>query len=386
MKCKFRKKIWDSEFDKTVVFRCPEQTVKDGFCIFHHPKYWKKNKKQVREAFHEKLENAREDRNKLLCIGYNLPSVKIRGEFRSSLYFSWTKFHGRSNFSHARFFRDVSFAHAEFSKEADFSHTSFSGLADFFRVRFRQKARFEMAKFSGRVFVTRLQGKLRNDPGKPRNVPTLFFLNVEFEKPEMVLFDDFNLARTSFQYTDVSKINFGERLTWGSERRIFDEKLADRGEPFVIYEVVANVYRRLRRNFESRMHYSEAGRFFVGEMECKRKNVQTKNPILRWVRVNILSALAWYKYMSKYGESYSRVIAWMVLTPTLATLLTTLIQMPRLDHFLTVIWQNLQDYVFAVLQLKTDNLQELALRTLSLLLMAQLYISLRRQFERRYKD
>jgi hypothetical protein len=374
----FKDRYWDFESDGFVEFKCSEQAKKDDFCIFHHSEYWKENEKLVRERFYEKVEAARRNKEKLVCRRYNLPSINVTEEFESSVYFSRTKFHGKANFSNTKFSRAAGFAHAEFSEDADFSHTSFSGTADFFHAKFSKEAKFERARFSESVFFTKLQKGSKDGP-------VLYFIDAKFEKPELVWFDEYDLGNTSFLYTDVGKINIGERVTWGSDRRIFDERRADRGEHGVHYGVVATVYRRLRQNLESKMRYTEAGRFFVGEMECKRKNVKIKNPVLRWIRTNILSALAWYKYMSKYGESYSRVILWIPLTPTVAALLKTVTETLHPHQFITNLLQNLQNYIFAFFQLKTDTPEELALRIISLLLMGQLYISLRRQFERRYK-
>lgn len=378
-KCKFKDRYWDFESDGFVEFKCSEPAIKDDFCVFHHPRYWKGHKKQVREKFYEKVEAARRNKKKLLCRGYNLPSIEVTGEFESPFYFSRVKFHGKVSFSKTKFSREVSFPHAEFSEEAVFSHVEFSGTADFFRAQFSRKAYFDFARFSEKAFFTRLRKDSNN------NDPVLYFQNVEFNKPELVMFDQFNLANTSFLYTDVSKIDIGEKVSWGSDRRIFDERRADKWEFPPPYEVVATVYRRIRENLESKMRYTEAGRFFVGEMECKRKNVRIKNSVLRWIRVNILSALAWYKYMSNYGERYSRILLWIFLTPTVAAILTTLTQTLQSHQSISNLLQNLQNYLFALFQLKADKPIEFALKIIGLLLMGQLYISLRRQFERRYR-
>lgn len=377
--CRFKDRYWDFESEGLVEFKCSEPAIKDDLCIFHHPEYWKENEKQVRERFYEKVETARRNRKKLVCRGYNLPSIEVTGEFKSPIYFSRTKFHGKASFSKTKFSREASFPHAEFSEEADFSHASFSGTADFFRAEFSGKAYFDFARFSDKAFFTRLRKGSSNDP-------VLYFQNVEFDKPELVMFDEFDFVNTSFLYTDVSKIDIGEKVSWGSDRRIFDERRADKWEFPPPYEVVATVYRRIRQNLESEMRHTEAGRFFVGEMECKRKNVKIKNSVLRWIRVNMLSALAWYKYMSNYGESYSRVLLWILLTPIVPAILTTLTQTLHPHQFVDRLLQNLQNYMFGFFQLKADNSIEFALKIMGLLLMGQLYISLRRQFERRYKS
>lgn len=406
-KCKFKHNMlyWDFQLEGFVTFKCFEPAIEEGLCIFHHPKYWNKNEEELRERFYEKVERVRKNGKKLLCVGYNLPSIEVRTEFKNAVYFSWTKFHGKAKFSEAKFFKEACFPNAEFFDQANFSHAHFSGVADFFCAKFFKEARFYRTKFSERAFFTELRKgsednqtfsteDLLNDVKlksivalrkASRRDPTLSFLDTEFDKPELVRFNGFNLANTSFLHTDVSGINIGENVSWGSDRRIFDERRADMGERGVTHDVVATVYRRLRQNLESKMRYTEAGRFFIGEMECKRKNVKIKNPILRWTRTNILSALAWYKYMSNYGESYSRVILWILLTPNAAALFAAVTQTSHPQQFITNLLQNIQNYLLAFFQLKTDKAIELALRIISLLLMGQLYISLRRQFERRYK-
>jgi hypothetical protein len=405
-KCRFKHNLlyWDFDLERFVEFKCSESAKKDGFCVFHHPEYWKDNEKQLRERFYEKVERVRRNGKKLLCIGYNLPSMEVEGEFKSAVYFSWAKFHGKADFSHANFFKEACFPNAEFFDQANFSHAHFSGVTDFFCAKFFGRTTFYRANFSERAFFTELRKGSEGDQtfstedllndAKLKSIsalrkeasqrdPTLFFTDVEFDKPESVRFNGFDLTNTSFLHTDVSRINIGENVSWGSDRRIFDERLADMGERGVTHDVVATVYRRLRQNLESKMRYTEAGRFFIGEMECKRKSVKIKSFVLRWIRTNVLSALAWYKYMSNYGESYSRVFLWILLTPTVAAILATIAQTQH--QFMTSFSQNLQNHYFAFFQLKTDNVVELALRIISLLLMGQLYISLRRRFERRYK-
>lgn len=114
---------------------------------------------------------------------------------------------------------------------------------------------------------------------------------------------------------------------------------------------VAQVYRRLRESFERDKRYHEAGDLFIGEMESMRLrplfrgwfqerrerlrseleelNKGTKRGGLRrawvefkirlysclaWLKVNVFTALAWYKHLGLYGESYVQPILWSLLT------------------------------------------------------------------------
>ena len=76
------------------------------------------------------------------------------------------------------------------------------------------------------------------------------------------------------------------------------------------------VYRNLRENYEFRLRYNEAGKFFIREMELKRNYHEVissdgKGIIIkknRWPR-RILSLTGLYYHFSTYGES--------ILKPTL---------------------------------------------------------------------
>jgi hypothetical protein len=58
LKCKYELEYYDHFSKKPEIFRCGEDAVKDGYCIFHHPEYWKEHKDEVREKFMYKVEDA----------------------------------------------------------------------------------------------------------------------------------------------------------------------------------------------------------------------------------------------------------------------------------------------------------------------------------------
>lgn len=434
--CKYKTKYYDYSAQKEVTFRCRKRAVRDGFCIFHHPEYWKESPKEVSDEFYKKIESALKGNQRLLCIGYNLPDITLYSRnFPSQVYFVGSTFQGIANFSLATFiethfgeavflkeanffgakftygdfnnatfhrrasfykaefvtanfsrtkFQETSFRTAKFVREANFIGAKFQGQASFIETTFQGLVYFREAKFAAGAEFVALQGL---------PFPILDFQHVTFDNAEKVHFNYVDLSNTSFVGTDVSRVGIGEKVEWKAKKS-FDESIADKD--LVPYETVATVYRRLRQNLESKLRHTEAGHFFIAEMDVKRKNVKIKNRVLKWLRTNIFSALAWYKYFSNYGESYQRVILWIVLTPLLAAFLTTLSTTPLslppnseaivegLTQFSTIFQEHLRNYILAFFQLKTDNMKELAVRILSLLFMGQLYIALRRQFERKY--
>jgi hypothetical protein len=69
------------------------------------------------------------------------------------------------------------------------------------------------------------------------------------------------------------------------------------------YDLIAELYQQLKKNYDDKRDYSTAGDFHYGEMEMKRLSSPQRNPVLRWLYRN-LGLVAWYKYASDYGESY----------------------------------------------------------------------------------
>jgi hypothetical protein len=79
-------------------------------------------------------------------------------------------------------------------------------------------------------------------------------------------------------------------------------------------------YRSLKENYEYRHRYNEADKFFIREMELKRKYKQVVSPKddgfeikqNNWFRRNLFSFTGLYYHLSRYGQDYLR--------PALATL------------------------------------------------------------------
>jgi uncharacterized protein YjbI with pentapeptide repeats len=447
--CKYEDSYFDHDSGAVVPFRCEEADEKDGFCIFHHPEIWKEKPRQIRRKFLEKVRLNMQGKEKLLCIGYNLREVTLKEVVQNPAYFNNSIFHGKihlsgatfsqgvyflgatfsegvyfteakftkgANFSgatfreearftratftepayfrRAMFAQEVDFGRAKFNKGASFIHATFTKRADFSGATFNQKAIFvattfnEEAAFTNATFtkMARFRSLRAVKNALVDHSPILVFENVTLDDPKHVHFDRFDLSNTSFVATDVSQISIGEKATWHLNKKLLDERRAEKGD--FTHEKAATVCRRFRQNLECRLRYNEAGHFFVREMDIKRRNVKTKSRALRWLRTNVFSALAWYRYFSNYGESYQRIIPWIIFTPLTAAFLTTVLTTPISCP--TQLASNLQNYIknylYAFFQLKSDNYAELSVRILSLLLMGQLYIALRRQFERRYPE
>jgi len=71
------------------------------------------------------------------------------------------------------------------------------------------------------------------------------------------------------------------------------------------YRLIAEIYQRLKKNYDEHRDYWTAGDFHYSELEMKRLYSPHPNRVLRWLH-RTLGLVAWYKYGSEYGESYVR--------------------------------------------------------------------------------
>lgn len=141
-----------------------------------------------------------------------------------------------------------------------------------------------------------------------------------------------DMSFVEFRGTDLSHIDFSG-ATWRTigQRKVLYEEVGLReqiaGRPYEVYaeaDEVAASYRGLRKQYEDRLAYHEASDFHVGEMEMRRlagfdpwsepfgrfrRARRMVRSIRFWYR-RYCSFTAMYSYLSRYGESYVRPIAW----------------------------------------------------------------------------
>ena len=95
------------------------------------------------------------------------------------------------------------------------------------------------------------------------------------------------------------------------------------------YRVLEELYQKLKRNYDDQADYRTAGDFHYGELEVMRLRSHRKNRVLRRLHT-YLGLVAWYKYISEYGENYLRPgLLWL---PVTLLLFTFLYPVGGLDH------------------------------------------------------
>jgi hypothetical protein len=121
---------------------------------------------------------------------------------------------------------------------------------------------------------------------------------VAFDQPAAVAVSQVNLGRCFLVGTDVEPLTL-EDIAWAEQpRRPLGRRMAVRDEEAArtpeALAATGRLYTRLRRNAERGERQAEAGDFYYGEMEMRRRG---QPPLLRTI-----SLLALYKYLSGYGE------------------------------------------------------------------------------------
>jgi len=256
-------------------------------------------------------------------------------KFRHHAQFFKTSFIGRADFFDAEFEQDAYFLRATFQREASFWATRFAASADFSHAKFLESAEFRYTAFCQRE----------------ARFPGPIFSFTEFTRPEMVNFCKADLSQALFHDCDVTKVNFSS-VIWatrkGSSKRMAFEEIVELGTPYASslwtegedpnerdYVVIAELYQRLKKNYDERKDYWTAGDFHYGEMEMQRLALPAAGPIARFLcwllagRFGVtqkgleafrrwwhqqLSLVAWYKRASEYGENYIRPLNCLALT------------------------------------------------------------------------
>lgn len=265
--------------------------------------------------------------------GANLKEVEFgNSDFQQAADFRDMAFGGDANFHGAKFKGWVSFLSAAFYAGAYFSATifekktifldsTFCGRANFWRAVFGDEAWFGSSAFqyvleedsmlvSHRMSLA-LEVESLNNTSFQKDVD---FTAVTFSKPSKVYFQKIDLSRFRFLQTDLREVHFSDEQ-WGKARgriSVYDEIGGVPHSDKLDYPLIAQIYKRLRANYETNLRYSEAGDFYIGEMEMTRRaerSVFKKLPLL------------FYKVISNYGESYYRPLCWIAVILLLFPLL-----------------------------------------------------------------
>jgi uncharacterized protein YjbI with pentapeptide repeats len=230
--------------------------------------------------------------------------------FHGECLFMIAEFADRVLFPNAAFLDDVDFGGAKFFKAALFPGSVFEQNALFSSVDFSGETKFEKAVFSSAYFNnTRFSDSVNfYETDFAEHVS---FLHVDFDVEEKAKFHKTNLTKASFLYTDVSKLNFLDPEWPIVKGKLFNRRACYDETENKDYPAIESVYRQLKHNYEENRNYPVAGDFYIGEMEMRRKNPNT--------RKTEKLLFDCYKVLGLYGESFKLPVFWFIILLTFST-------------------------------------------------------------------
>ncbi|MFA5869032.1 MAG: pentapeptide repeat-containing protein [Candidatus Bathyarchaeia archaeon] len=331
--------------------------------------------------------------------------------FKGSAGFDGATFKGHAGFDGATFEGDAGFDGATFKGSAGFNGATFEGHARFNETTFEGDASFNTTNFNGLTTYklisvhkvidftyTRISSLFNlevNQWIKDNTDDSIQLSLIKIRRPSfsnggriiitgnMGKYEGNHLSGISFINSELINVEFLDdkwiRLNPSERKKSVDEILLDlktKGRieaDDVSAANTAQLYRRLRDNYEETKRYEEAGDWFLGEMEIRRKH--DPSPATR-----ILHTI--YYILAKYGESVLLPFVWSILTISMTTIyLTSSRSITSIDKMLT---EALLDAFLMFLPFKTpDSYLSLFLHMVGALLLSLHYIALRRKLERR---
>jgi uncharacterized protein YjbI with pentapeptide repeats len=330
--------------------------------------------------------------------------------FKQGVYFRGSDFKGAIHFVNTHFLRECNFADAVFHGETDFERSIFGDWVSFSDTTFIKDVNFLRATFKNTVYLNNtvfeemvnLKHSVFENAmilGADKSESNIFmheadFRSVVFSNPSKIRFKKIDLSKVRFLETDVRGIHFID-VNWNKEKgkgryQVFDEVSPNPDNNKFDYELIAHLYRQLRANYEENLRYSEAGDFYIGEMEMRRKAETSffkKLPIIL------------YKAISNYGESYYRPLCWILTILLLFPIFFMIAGIQPVNHEQTTMTaEKIKDYptsfwysmsVFSFIREKKcttiNNWGDALFVTESILspiMLAFLLLALRRRFKR----
>jgi uncharacterized protein YjbI with pentapeptide repeats len=361
--------------------------------------------------------------------------------FEKGAIFMDTKFREQANFRQFIVKNHCSFKSASFDDSADFSAAVLAGGCSFYRTTFNN-AYFKRTVFLGNAWLgARFNGiaefertLFQRDPLDLDDLDTLARAS-DLHKVSITSFEsaivpesgevrfvqpiehkpwnnnesvtvNWGINRVSFLNADVERFNFQD-VEWGRHkgRRIMIEELVmgKRGvlggtvkSENITADQVRQAYARVRKNQEAAMRYAEAGDFFIGEMEMRRRSLRERGRHQAMERL----VLWLFSNLANYGESIARPILWTFVFIGLFSVLRVITgehqTLPVQTYWnqtgvfsrlqtAPISWnESLLRSVAAFFQLRSpDYWTDATERILSIPILGSLFIALKRKFERK---
>ena len=319
-RCEY-KTIYSDLEGNSIPWECPHPAINgknedDGkrYCIFHS----RDEDKDIYE-FYDRFREVY-NTNEHIFIGFVFPKDF---DFKKTISEEEVLKFNNVNFYDAEIKGQADFKDTEFSGGAYFRRATFSGEAFFIRATFSKRVSFREATFSGHSYFDRARFLeksrviFRGETFKDDAMAS--FQNMNIEEKASLSFNGVNLNRVRFLRTDLERIEFKEvywtnekyKSKWNWKRKmIYDDtfqsgtiiKRKGNKDHYPVYQL----YNQLIKNYESTNRHHEAGDFFAGMMDMRRRGSFDRK-IFSWIMLHF------YKATSEYGERPIRVLGWIIL-------------------------------------------------------------------------
>lgn len=395
--------------------------IRDGRCIFHLEDKTEAEADEFEKSFTQELERLKQTETQIDLMGFIFTKrISFQTVFTKNVYFNQAtfkqdvdftsaEFSGNAMFGGAKFLGNASFDEAKFSDFAWYDGAEFSGDAEFTGTKFletdfRRSTFSHAAIFTGCSFGNLADFGFATFDGQAQFVkgekdeadPILLFYSVTFKMPRATQICGYPLSKISFAAADITDILLVP--TKGDQDRILDEILINRppstsgndpldeakrtiGGLVSSYGLIAE-YKLIRKCLESNRMFTEAADIFVREMKLSRKR-------LTWRDSGEIITHQLYSWVSRYGESINR--------PVVISLVTIFLNAAIIQYAYSCgvpdLWTYLAAMTSVFFQIKSfkdfpflSNVPltlEILLRLMSVALLGNFYIALKRRLERK---
>lgn len=311
--------------------------------------------------------------------------VFVMSNFRNGANFYESIFLKWANFSNAHFGQSSFLPGMRCFDRVIFSNSSFIGKTEMSRCEFIN-ANFSYVDFQGELELSNVKFpeidlKKVKEPGF--EIPIRFNYSTMRQRVRIIgkAEDPIVLEGVSFLGVNLQNIEFNNvkwlspRLTW--RKIILDELMLNTNKN---YDDVSDIYAQLRKNYETRLRYTESSNFFIGELESLKKGLQKGS-----IREKLSSILySVQKYLSFYGESYFLpLVIWMPFLIGVFFVIRNQTGYCAVENECHMIGRITDSLSAFFLFPRSEGLIDISERVLSIPILGSIFVGLKRKFERR---
>lgn len=306
----------------------------DTNCIFHSELVEEK-KEKFKPRFEKFLEKLEQEPHKLKYIdGFIFPEKCILRDIKriSALHFLNCKFmndlelyncefdgdflirrcsiNGEVSIEWVKFNKSFVFVSTVVVKNFRFHASIVKSYVSFVASRIEDCIVLRWSYFVGYVeFVNVIAGKGWNIFGMDfSSALRTRFRNIDFTN--VYLFDskliDVDFISTNWK-TENNRFVIGDEIVFRTNEKPRYYPLKSLQELKETKSIVESLYLQLCANYDRRRLFEMSGKFYISAMEMRRLSRGN------WLKRNLLSWEAWYKYISNYGQSSSRAFWGIIL-------------------------------------------------------------------------